>query len=276
MPVAFSSSPGSVFSSTGDAGDEIFEMIWTKLPVKSRYICGKEFDLRAFEEEIDADAGGELDNFHLLYVDGEMFNLWHVQQGRPTLASRSNALINNKQRNGGQSAQRFGRIREGQQLSYARRVAEELDDLSLIAKKRVVFAGSREWFGRVEAETVVKPLVRFQTVDSAIERLLPSVLVQLDGAVSADAIVALSLFRDLLGRASERLLFGDSVYTTPCQTLLVSKYQWAKLDRVKQAQLKGNVNNGGGVHVIGDADLDSFGIVGILWEGCDAGAVLEL
>src|SRR3989344_5018069 len=121
---------GNVSDRPGQQNYEVWS-IEPPLPLKLRlYRCDKEFVLKPLEEMLES-----TDVFGLVVMDRREANI-AVLRGKtivPLLRSTSN--VPGKQRAGGQSAQRFERLREGAAKEFYNRIAEHMKEQFLNMKE---------------------------------------------------------------------------------------------------------------------------------------------
>ncbi|MBS3119344.1 peptide chain release factor aRF-1 [Candidatus Woesearchaeota archaeon] len=121
---------GNVSDRPGQQNYEVWS-IEPPLPLKLRlYRCDKEFVLQPLEEMLES-----TDVFGLVVMDRREANI-AVLRGKtivPLLRSTSN--VPGKQRAGGQSAQRFERLREGAAKEFYNRIAEHMKEQFLNMKE---------------------------------------------------------------------------------------------------------------------------------------------
>lgn len=107
-----------------EKGKEIFEIheLIPPIPIKvSTYLCDKYFHVELIEKLYES-----YDDYGIVLIGGEDTTFYKFHGNYYTLVDKITVHRQKNQKKGGQSAPRFGRIREGQILEYTKLIIEKL------------------------------------------------------------------------------------------------------------------------------------------------------
>lgn len=107
-----------------DGGNERFEIVelCPPLPIKENtYLCDRLFHVELIEKLYD-----NYDDFGIVMIAGEETLFYKFHGNHYTQIDRIGICRQKNQKKGGQSAPRFGRIREGQIMAYTKLIIEKL------------------------------------------------------------------------------------------------------------------------------------------------------
>lgn len=115
-----------VFSGISDSGEEIFEVLEPQLQSKMFYYsCGSKFITDIFDSYYDEYCGS------IIFANGDecIFYRFDGSLGCFSQEIKFNSMIGKKQKKGGQSAVRFGRIADGERAAYVIKLVESINKL---------------------------------------------------------------------------------------------------------------------------------------------------
>lgn len=138
---------------------EIHELI-PPLPIKiSTYLCDKLFHIELIEKLYDS-----YDDYGIVLIGGEESLFYKFHGNHYTNIDKINIHRQKNQKKGGQSAPRFGRIREGQILEYTKLIIERLiknyvdNNLNKLNIKGLIVAGN-DIKDKVVSDESLPPLI---------------------------------------------------------------------------------------------------------------------
>ncbi|KAJ2007322.1 translation termination factor eRF1 [Coemansia thaxteri] len=139
---------------------EPFKPVNTKL-----YMCDSKFHVEALEELLENDS-----SFGFIVMDGNGCLFGRVCGNSREVLSQFSVDLPKKHGRGGQSAQRFGRIREEKRHHYVRKVAETAIQV-FIANNRVIdagiiLAGSAEFKNDLEKSDLFDPRLKEKVINT--------------------------------------------------------------------------------------------------------------
>lgn len=210
--------PVSAFSPSGEYRF-IIETIIPPLPIKRKlYRCDRQFALDAIEPLFETH--GQLG---IVIVGGDTAEIWIQEHTRNTRVAETSMHRQKAQKKGGQSAQRFCRIRMNQIDEFVDKVIDlVIKTLPIDKIKDIVVAGHSELFMQVADAPGIKERVKqiIRTDGLEIDKIVPKITITI-GATEATAL-AEQLFEEL-DTDSSCIIYGPEAIRSAAAANMIEK-----------------------------------------------------